>query len=223
LTTVERVEPITFVVALIWAWVAVRRRDLFGMLASSVALLMPAAVIALAVLFPVGERYYFPSLLGWVLLAAMWAVEVDRRLATSLGRLAGITGLLGLLVSVGSSAYLYSRDGAGARLRWREAFAVIEAQREAGEAVLRHGEGLFQARYYYGHDVPGLGAGTDLASLAPGTWVIHRTRGSRPPMRPDVFEVRGRFEIPSKPWSWVLYVLRVRGPAPVVDAARHSE
>jgi hypothetical protein len=209
LSTVQRVEPITFVVGVLWAWVAVRRRDPFGILASAVALGVPAGVIGLAILFPIGPRYYFPCFFAWALLAAMWAVEVDRRLAASAGRLAGLTGALALSVAVGFSAFLYARDGAGARLRWREAFALVEQQGGAEAPVLRSGEGDFQAQYYFGRELPGLRPDTDVAALAPGTWVIHRTRGSRPPIHADLLEVKARLETPSKPWSWVLYVLRV--------------
>jgi hypothetical protein len=215
-STVQRVEPITFVVGTIWAWLALRRRDPFGVLASTVAVGVPAGVILLAVLFPIAPRYYFPTFIGWALLAAMWAVEVDRRLAPSAGRLAGVAGALALLTAVGFSAFLYTRDGAGARLRWREAFAVIEREGNPADPVLRSGEGDFQSQYYFHRKLPALRAGTDVAALAPGTWIIHRSRGSRPPIHAEVLEVRARFEIPSKPWSWVLYLLRApaRDPRP---------
>jgi hypothetical protein len=208
-STVQRVEPITFVIGLIWALVVIRRRDPFGVLASAIALGVPAGVILLAVLFPIGPRYYFPSYLAWTLLAGMWAVEVDRRLAPSAGRLAGISGALALTVAVGFSAFLYARDGAGARLRWREAFAVV--QREAGpdDRVLRSGEGDFQAQYYLHRKLPALEQNADVAALAPGTWLIERARGSQPPIHAGLLEVKARYPIPSKPWSWVLYVLRV--------------
>jgi hypothetical protein len=209
ISTVQRVEPITCVVAAIWAWVMLRRRDPFGILVTAVALGVPTGVVLLAAIFPIAPRYYFPAFLAWALLAAMWAVEVDRRLASSAGRLAGVAGALALLTAVGFSAFLYARDGAGARLRWREAFAVIEREGSPADPVLRSGEGDFQSQYYFHRKLPGLRADTDVASLAPGTWILHRTRGSRPPIHADQLEVRARYEIPSKPWSWVLYVLRV--------------
>jgi len=170
---------------------------------------VPAGVMLLALLFPIAPRYYFPSFLAWALLAAMWAVEVDRRLATRAGRLAGVAGALALLTAVGFSAFLYTRDGAGARLRWREAFAVIEREGSPADLVLRRGEGDFQSQYYLHRKLPGLRTGTDVATLTPGTWIIHRSRGDRPPIHADQLEVRARLEIPSKPWSFVLYVLRV--------------
>lgn len=216
-STVQRVEPVPFVLALIWAGVALRRRDPVGVLATCVALAVPAGVLLLALLFPIAPRYFFPSLLGFALLASMWAVEVDRRLAPVAGRLAGSAGALALVVAVGFSAFLYARDGAGARPRWRDAFAVIAAQASPSDAVLRQGEGDFQSQYYLHRRIGALEPGADLAALAPGTWIVQRTRGSRPPLQHGL-ELKGRFEIPSKPWSWVLYVLRV----PPGAAATHA-
>jgi hypothetical protein len=208
LTTVQRIEPITCAVGLLWAYVTVRRRDPFGVLVSAVAILVPLCAIALGMLFPIGPRYYFPCFIAWALLASMWAVEIDRRLGASAGRLAGISGLLALLVSVGFSSYLYCRDGAGARARWRDACEFVQ-QHGGNDPVLWSGDGKFQSQYYLGRETQPLAAAGDVASLAPGTWVIHRSRGAEAPIRGDVLEVKARYEIPSKPWSWVLYVLRV--------------
>ena len=48
--------------------------------------------------------------------------------------------------------------------------------------------------------------------VPPGSWVVHRSRGERPPPYDEPLQVKARYEIPSKPWSWVVYVLRV-GPS----------
>jgi hypothetical protein len=197
-----------------------RRRDPFGVLVSAIAILVPLGTIALGIVFPIGPRYYFPCFVAWALLAAMWAVEIDRRLGASAGRLAGISGVLALLVSVGFSSYLYSRDGAGARARWRDACDFVQRHGAASDPVYWSGDGKFQTQYYLGRELQPLSAAGDVASLAPGTWVIHRARGAEAPIRGDGLEVKARYEIPSKPWSWTLYVLQVPGADSRPDAAR---
>jgi hypothetical protein len=220
LTTVQRIEPITCAVGLLWATVTLRRRDPFGILVSAVAIFVPLGAIALAMLFPIGPRYYFPSFIAWALLASMWAVEIDRRLGAIAGRLAGLSGVLALLVSVGFSSYLYCRDGAGARARWRDACDFVQQHGGASDPVYWSGDGKFQTKYYLGRELQPLAAAGDVASLAPGTWVIHRARGAEAPIRGDVLEVKARYEIPSKPWSWALYVLQVPVADSRPDAAR---
>jgi hypothetical protein len=220
LSTVLRIEPITCVVGLLWATVTLRRRDPFGVLVSAVAILVPLSAIALSVLFPIGPRYYFPCFIAWALLASMWAVEIDRRLGSSAGRLAGISGVLALLVAVGFSTYLYCRDGAGARARWRDACDFVQRHGDVSDPVYWSGDGKFQTQYYLGRELQSLAAAGGVASLAPGTWVIHRSRGAEAPIRGDGLEVKARYEIPSKPWSWTLYVLQVPGADSRPDAAR---
>jgi hypothetical protein len=211
LGTVLRIEPVTCAVGLGWSIVTVRRRDLFGILVSAIAVLVPLAVLTLKPFFPVAPRYYFPCFFAWALLASMWVVEIDRRLGVSAGRLAGATGLAALLIAVAFSTYLYCRDGAGARARWREAYEYVLQYGDPNDPVLV-GAGKFQAQYYLRREVAEFPAATEVASLAPGTWVIHRSRGANPPAYGDLLDVKARYEIPSKPWSWVLYVMRVPAP-----------
>jgi hypothetical protein len=214
LGAVLRIEPVTFAVALAWIPAALRRRDPFGTLAAAVALGVPAAVLCLDALFPIGPRYLFASLYAWILLASMWALALVRVAGARSGRLAAAGGLALLLVPAASGAFLYTRDGAGARARWREAFAYVAAHAQPGDAVVS-GPGGFQARYYLGRAVARLDA-QDPGSLAPGTWVVERARGAQPPAHAAWVEPAARFEIPSRPWSFVLHVGRVaraaRGP-----------
>jgi len=211
LGTVLRVEPVTCAVGLAWAAVAVRRRDPFGILVGAIAVLVPLGVFMLKAFFPVAPRYYFPSFFAWALLASLWAVEIDRRLSAGAGRLAGLTGLGVLLIAVGFNAYLYCRDGAGARERWREACTHVLEHGAPEDTVFASGGG-FQPRYYLGRESRRLATLGDVASLAPGSWVIERSRGGRPPKYGDQLDLEARYEIPSKPWSWVLYVMRVPAP-----------
>ena len=76
----------------------------------------------------------------------------------------------------------------------------------AGRVLL--GQGWSPAVISHGDD-PGILA---TLILAPGSWVIHRVRGVRAPLYGEVLDVKARYEIPSKPWSWVLYVMRALGP-----------
>lgn len=208
LGTLLRIEPVTVVAALAAALIAIRRRDPFGILLTSVALLVPLGLFALKGFFPVAPRYYFPCLFAWVLLAASWVVEVDRRLTGSAGRVAGLSGLGILLVAVSFSTFVYVRDGAGARPRWREAYAHVGAHAAADDRVYVNA-GSFQARYYLGRGTSRIDSIEDVSALAPGTWVVERSRGSQPPRLGKGLEWRARYEIPSKPWSWVLNVMRV--------------
>jgi hypothetical protein len=208
LGTVLRIEPATFVAGLAWMVVALRRRDPLGILVSAVAVLVPVGVLALKPFFPIAPRYYFPCLFAWVLLAALWAVEIDRRLSASAGRLAGLSGLGVLLVAVGFNTYLYCRDGTGARARWREACTYVLEYGNPSDPVFTSGGG-FEPTYYLGRENFRLSAITDVASLAPGSWVIQRSSGTQPPGYGRLLEIKARYEIPSKPWSWVLYVMRV--------------
>lgn len=217
LGTVLRIEPVICVAGIAWVIVAIRRRDPLGILVSAIAVLVPVGVLALKPFFPIAPRYYFPCFFAWALLASLWAVEVDRRLSASAGRLAGLTGLAVLLVAVGFNTYLYCRDGAGARARWREAYTHVLQHGSPEDRVFTNAGG-FQAQYYLGRESSRLSAITDVASLAPGTWVIERSRGARPPKYSGLLELKARYEIPSKPWSWVLYVMRVPTPG-TVDAA----
>lgn len=212
LGTVVRIEPVTCVTGLGFAIVAARRRDPFGILLAAIAVLVPLGVLALKPIFPVAPRYYFPSFFAWALLASMWAVEIGRRPGTLAGGLVGATGLAALLVAVGFDTYLYTRDGSGARERWRDAYAYVQQHGGPQDPVFAE-TGGFQAQYYLGRDVAtGLPSTAELASLAPGTWLIERSRGADPPVYGPLLDVKARYEIPSRPWSWVLYVMRVPAP-----------
>jgi len=212
LGTALRIEPVVVTAGLAWIFVAVRRREPGMVLLSGVAALVPLTLLALEPLVPIAPRYYFPCLFAWTLLAGSWAVEVDRRLAAGGPLLLRASGVLVLVAAIGFNASLYARDGAGQRARWREAYGYVLAHGSQHDVVLRKGPGDFQARYYLGRQAASLRQGGDLRALAPGTWVIQRTRGSRGPAHPELFEVKARLAIPSKPWSWVLYVLRVPDP-----------
>jgi len=75
--------------------------------------------------------------------------------------------------------------------------------------------GRFQRLYYLGTHVTAAGFSSErpdfsqLAALEPGTWLIHRSDAPLQREYTEHFEVRAHFEIPSKPWSRVLYVLQV--------------
>jgi hypothetical protein len=208
LGSVLRIEPVTFVVALGASRVAIRRRDPFGILLTSVAVLVPLALFALKGFFPVAPRYYFPCFFAWALLAAHWVVEVDRRLGVSAGRIAGLTGAAALLAAVSFSSFLYVRDGAGGRARWREAYSQVREQAGPNDRVFVNA-GSFQALYYLGRGTAPISSIADVSALAPGTWVVERSRGARPRTLGDPLELKARYEIPSKPWSWVVNVMQV--------------
>ena len=209
LGTVLRLEPVIFAAGIAWVVVALRRRDPTAILVGSVAVLVPLAVLLLKPIFPVGPRYYFPCLFAWILLAALWAAEVERRLRDGAGAAVAAAGLAVLLVAVGFNSYLYARDGAGGRARWREAYAYVRQHGEPGVPVFV-GAGKMQALFYLGRPVsPFPQTPQEIASLPPGAWLVHRTRGGGPGPSPELPEVRARFEIPSKPWSWVVLVMQV--------------
>lgn len=212
LGTALRIEPVILMAGLGAIIVALRRRDAAWILVSAIALFVPIGVLVLKPVFPVAPRYYFPCFFAWALLAAMWSVEIGRRLTASAGALAGVTGLSVLLVAVGFNAYLYVRDGSGARERWRDAYGYVQRHGDPKDLVFA-GAGGFQSQYYLGREVVSeLPSASQLASLAPGTWLIQRRRGAEPPDYGDLLEVKVRYEIPSRPWSWVLYVMRVPAP-----------
>ena len=211
LGTVLRIEPVIFTVGVGWVLVAIRRRDPLAILVSVIAVLVPLGVLALNPLFPIGQRYYFASLYAWALLAGMWCVEVDRRLSASASAVVGTTGLLAVLVSVGFNTWGYNRDGAGARARWREAYEYVLRHGSPEDAVFA-GAGQFQARYYLGRPASELRSLADPDEIPAGSWVVHRSRGDRRPPFGEAFEEKGRYEIPSKPWSWVVYLLHKPRP-----------
>jgi hypothetical protein len=207
---VLRIEPVVFVVGLGAALGAFWRRDAIGVLFACVALGVPALVLLLKPIFPIGPRYFFPALYAWTLLAAHWAVDVERRLRPTGGTLAGLAGAGALLAAVGANAYLYAADGSGQRDRWQEAIAFVRERAEPGDAVIV-AKGPFQARYYMqmrdvSHSEPKPEA---YPTLAPGTWLIHRQTRPLGRSQREFFDLEAHFEIPSKPWSRVLYVLRV--------------
>jgi hypothetical protein len=206
LGTVLRFEPVLIAAGLGGLAMALRRRDPLVILIGAVAVLGPVGVLALKPFFPVGQRYYFACLFPWILLAAMWVMSVGRR--SSAGPLAAVTALAVVVAGVGFNTYLYSRDGAGARARWRDAYAYVREHGQPDDVVFV-GAGSFQAMYYLrraSHPLRSLG-GPD--SVAPGSWVVQRTRGTDTPSTGETFEPRARFEIPSKPWSWVVNVLQL--------------
>jgi hypothetical protein len=211
LGTVLRIEPATFVAALAGLFIALRRRDAFGLLLGAVAVLVPVGVLALKPLFPIDPRYYFNCFFAWALLASLWCVEVDRRVAPDAGAIAGAAGAALLCVAVGFSAFLYSRDGSGARERWREAFAYVRLH-AAPDAPVYVQAGDFQAQFYLGRTGLPFPEPKEVDALPPGSWLVHRNRGARSPVYADRLEVKARYEVPSKPWSWVVYVLRVPAP-----------
>jgi hypothetical protein len=207
LGTLLRIEPATFVAGLAGLWIALCRRDPFMLLAGVIAVGVPLGVLALKPIFPIDPRYYFNCFFAWALLAALWCVEVDRRLATSAGLVSGVSGVAVLAIAVAFSAYVYSRDGSGARERWREAFAYIRDHASPQDALFVE-VADFQAQYYLGRSGRAFPKPEEVAALPPGSWVLHRSRGSRAPVYGDRLDVKARFEVPSKPWSWVVYVLR---------------
>jgi hypothetical protein len=210
--TALRINLVVAAVAVLSAVALVRARNPIGVLLGAVAILSPLAFFVLKYAFPIGPRYYLFSLFAWALLAGVWATEVDRRLSGTWGRLAGTSGAVALAASVGFGAYLYAWDGAGERARWREAYGYVLQRGDPSRPVFADA-GRLQAKYYLGREVMRLPkTASEVASLAPGTWVVHRTRGAQPPVYGDLLDVKARYEIPSKPWSWVLYVMRVAGP-----------
>jgi hypothetical protein len=212
LGTVNRIGLVVAAVAAFSAPALVKSRNPIGVLLCAVAIASPLSFFALKSLFPIGPRYYLFSLLSWLLLVGLWAAEVDRRLGSTWGRLAGITGLVALVTSVGFSAYLYALDGAGERERWRETYEFVRRHSDPDDSVIA-GAGRFQAQYYLGREADPLPqTAAEFAALAPGSWVVQRRRGREPPLHDDLLEVEARFDIPSKPWSWVLYVTRVPKP-----------
>jgi hypothetical protein len=208
LGTVLRIEPTTFAAGLAGLWIALRRRDAFGLLIGAVAICVPVGVLALKPLFPIDPRYYFNCFFAWALLASLWCVEVDRRVSPAAGAIAGAAGAALLVVAVGFSAFLYTRDGSGARERWRDAFAYVRAH-AAPEAPVYVQAGDFQAQYYLGRAGLPFPKPEELGGLVPGSWLVHRNRGAAKPVYGDRLEVLARYEVPSKPWSWVVYVMRV--------------
>jgi len=211
LGTVLRIEPATFAAGLAGLWIALRRRDAFGLLVGAIAVLVPVGVLALKPIFPIDPRYYFNCFFAWALLASLWCVEVDRRVSPAAGVVAGAAGAAVLCVAVAFSTFLYVRDGSGARERWRDAFAYVKAH-AAPDAPVYVQAGDFQAQFYLRRTGLPFPNPEQVATLPPGAWLVHRTRGSRAPVYADRLEVRARFEVPSKPWSWVIYVLRVPAP-----------
>jgi hypothetical protein len=209
LGSVLRFEPVLIAAGLGWLLMAIRRRDAVGILIGVVAVLVPAGVLALKPFFPVGQRYYFACVFPWCLLAASWVVEVGRALGGRAGPLAAASALGVVCVGVGFNAYLYVHDGAGARTRWRDAYAHVLQHGGPADPVFVVAGG-FQAQYYLEREAPPLASVADLDALVPGTWVIERSRGDEPSPHADRFELRRRFAIPSKPWSWVVNVLQVR-------------
>jgi len=209
LGTALRIDLVVAAVAALWAVSLVRARNPIGALLAAVAILSPFSFFVLKFWFPIGPRYYFFSFFAWTLLAGLWAAEIDRQLSPTWGRLAGTTGAAALLASVSFGAYLYASDGAGARARWREAYSYILQHGAPNDPVFAEAGG-FQAQYYMGREAaPFPGTAAEVASLAPGSWLVHRTQGAQPPVHSDLLEVKARYEIPSKPWSWVLYVMQV--------------
>ncbi len=205
---VLRIEPAVLVVGVGAATAALYRRDSLGLLFGAVALLVPAIVLMLNPMFPIGPRYFFPCLYAWNLLAGRWAVDVERRLRPSGGLLAGLAGAGALLVAVGANAYLYTTDGSGQRERWREAFAFVAAHGKPEDRVIAVA-GPFQARFYLGRSVESREPSfQEMLALEPGTWVIHRRPRPLPDALSRALDFEAHFEIPSKPWSRVLYVLR---------------
>ncbi len=205
---VLRIEPVVFVVGIGAAVAALRRRDVTGVLFAGVALGVPAIALLLNPIFPIGPRYFFPCLYAWTLLAGLWAVDVERQLRPGGGLLAGLAGAGAVLVAVGANAYLYAADGSGQRERWREAFAFVQAHAEPGDPVIAAG-GRFQARYYPGRAlVRREPPGRSLQTLEPGSWLIHRRPRPLPEIYSQVLDLEAHFEIPSKPWSRSLWVLR---------------
>jgi hypothetical protein len=211
LGTILRVEPVVFAVGSAFAVVALRRRDPVALLVAAMALLVPAGVLALKPLFPVGQRYYFACLFPWTLLAAMACVETERRVGEGGPWPLGLTALIAVTASVAVSAFLYVQDGSGHRTRWRDAFAYVAAHGDPADPVYV-GPGRFQAQYYLERPAQELRLLEDPAAAAPGSWIVYRTRGERrPPFEPPV-EAKARYGISGKPWSWVVYVLRVGAP-----------
>jgi hypothetical protein len=213
LGTLQRIDLVVVAVAGLAAFSLLRARQPLGVLWAAVAIASPLAFFAIQSRFPIAPRYYLFCLFAWLLLASLWAVEVERRLSVSWGRLAGLSGAAVLLASLGTGAYLYALDGAGHRERWREAYAVVKRERAPGETVVPAG-GRMQARYYLGADVPLTPPGPLGApeSLAPGTWVVLR-KDALPPAWQHA-ELHAQLGIAAKPWSKQVYVVHIPAHVP---------
>lgn len=207
--TIQRVDLVVGGVAVLAAWGLLRARHPIGVLLAAVALLSPLAFFVLKAWFPIGPRYYFFSLYAWLLLAGIWAVEIDRRLGAAWGQLAGLSGSVALLASVGFGTYLYLLDGAGHRERWGDAYAVVKDQRDPADLVVSHASRM-QARYYLGPGGPlePLSWHREVQDLAAGTWIVLRAKLPLP-AKYSGMEVHAQLSIPAKPWSHTLFVLRV--------------
>jgi hypothetical protein len=209
LGTAQRVDLVVGGVAALSAWGLLRARHPIGVLLAAVALLSPLGYFVLKAVFPIAPRYYFFCLYAWLLLAGIWAVEIDRRIGAAWGPLAGVSGAVALLASVGTGAYLYLLDGAGHRERWRDAYAVVGSQREPRDHVVAHTSGM-QARYYLGPGVPIEPSARpgDAQELAAGTWIVLRDKLPLP-ARYSGMELHAQLSIAAKPWSHTVFVLRV--------------
>lgn len=114
----------------LWSW---RARDAAGLFATAVCVLAMAGGFLISIFALMTAQYLF-CLLPWALALALAPIDALFERARGRALVAAWCGVLMLSAALGSYLYMTSREGE--RPRWREAYELVDREREAGDLIL---------------------------------------------------------------------------------------